>query len=381
MAIDAIKCYLHNVKYMDSKLFKYGLSGWQYFDNNNKYLISYKITVQGTHLSYKPFSQGGTLSIKFNVAKLIENDNISSVFCFNLQEVFEKLQDNLVGIIDLKYAPHIRFWKVSTFENNINIIRDKSEIKALYNVITKIDKTHSFKLNRIYEEDGTIYFSSGEHLNNRKRVVKFYLKLREIKSNRPEIITENYYNSDIININKGQDILRLEIKTHRDYIAKICKPKVIYSSNPEFYNKTKKKTIKQNIGIFEQIINYDFQLKSLNCIIKEFNLDKVITTKDKLLKYVENTNDLTDNEKPTAKKVIYYLNKKDKYHKKKPSKSSIIKYKNWILQNGYHYLYADEEIQPILLDDIIKQLPQNQQQKIMVYEDSNIYKDMLFYRI
>lgn len=377
MAIDAIECYIYNVNNIKDKLFINELSGWKFtLNTDNEHLSSYNICINGIYLRYKPYSHKGKLSMKFNVPKLITGDNISSVFCCNIQRLFEILQDNLSSIINLKEAPHLRFWKVSKFENNINIIRNKDIIISLYSFLSKIDKTNNFYIHRIYENKGTIYFGNGKDLNSSTILVKFYFKLRQIEQTTPTINIMDYYESNIINLSPCEDILRLEILTKRDKITKLFNPTILYSSNPEYYEKNKTKTIDKNIGAFEDIMNYDFQIIMLNNIIKEFNINKIITTKSNLFRVINNSKDLSLSEKKTAKAVVNTLNLKDKYHKKKPSTSSIYKYRKWILDNGYHYIYSDKEISPIILEEIVENLPKQQQIAIQVYKDSNIFKDL-----
>lgn len=379
MAIDAVECYIYNTNNIKDKLFINNLSGWRFVPNNeNEYLSSYEIDINGIYLRYQPHRCKGKFSIKFNVPRLLTGDNISSIYCCNLQRLFETLQDKLISIINLKEAPHLRYWKVSMFENNINIIRNKDIIKSLYAFASTIHKTKRFTTHCIYEDDGTIYLGNAKNLNDSTIVIKFYLKLKQIEQTHSHLNINDYYESKIINLQPYEDILRLEIVTSRDEILKLFKPQLVYSSDPKHFKNNSQKTIEQNIGTFEDIMNYNFQLKMLQNVINEFNMDKIITTKKKLFKLIDNSSKLSISEKKTAKRVINTLNLKDKYHKKKPSISSIYKFKNWILHQGYHYIYSDKEVSPIILDYIISSLPLQQQSDIELYKNSSIFMDMWY---
>lgn len=379
MALDAIQCYIYNVKSIEHELFKNDFKKWRYIRKNNSHLSYYDNHVNGIYLKYQPLLNQGKLGIKFNVAKLIIGDNISSIFCCNVQQLFERLCEELNELIDLKEAPHIRYWKVSHFENNINIIRDKDIIEAIYNTICKIKQTTNYNMHCIYNDKGTIYFGNGRDKESSTIIIKFYFKLKQIIDTKSDInIKEYHHNNDIIKLNSKESILRIEITTYRRKITDKFKPKVLYSSDVkhESYGKNKRLTKEQSIGTFEDVFNYDYQTRCLKEVIKEFHLDKIITTKSRLLEFIKNSSELSDKEKNTAIRVIYTLNLGKNYHKKKPSEVSINKYKNWILNHGYHYIYADKEVQPILLEKIIEELPQKQQQAIKLYKNSNIYYDM-----
>lgn len=380
MAIDAVTCYTYNVNNIKDELFVNGLTGWTFNPNeSNRHRSSFDIWHDGIHLNYRPFHRNGTLRIKFNVPKLITGDNISSIFCCNIQRLSDILGSKLTHVIRLSKAPALRFWKVSKVENNINIIRDKATINSLYSLLANLDRTRHFTKLCIYKDRGTIYMGNGMDLDNSTRIVKFYLKLRQIRNANPHLDIAQYYDSSLIKLRPSEDILRLEIVSNRDALLESFRPHLIYASDPEYYNSNKKPTVDQQIATLEEVMDYGFQTRMLNKIIKEFHLDKLMTTKDTLFKLIDNSCDLNSEEKKTAKSVVNKLNLKSKYHKKSPSKSSIRKYKNWILNQGYHYLYADVEIVPIVLDDIISDLPAAQISAIDFYRYSNIFRDVAFY--
>lgn len=387
MALDAVEIYIYNVKENEQKVFCNSLGSWNIRENRkNKYLSAYEYYTDGIYVRYRPRYEKGTLSIKFNVAKFMTGDNISSVFCFNTNNLQMELQSKLYNIINFRQLSHIRFWKVSHFENNINIIRDTSEIDSLYDFI--YNNRHNilprFNCEANHSDGGrTITFFNANNKSNGTIVIKFYYKLSEIenKPSKSESILSrfdmirHYKEKSLINIRMGQDILRMEITMYRDKIFERFKPQIQYSSlSIDINQEQDTKTIQQQIGTFEEVINYRYQILMLKRVINMFHLDKRITTKNKLFTFIDNN--FKDKEKrTTAKAVINSLNSKDKYHKKKPSPTTINKYKNFILDSGYHYLYNESEIQPVIIEDIIAQLPQVQQEAIRIYKNSNIYYD------
>lgn len=386
MALDAIKIYIHNVKEKQQQVFYNGLCGWSFRENRqDQYQLSYVYNADGVYVTYKPHSHKGTLSIKFNVAKLITGDNISSVFCFDIHELQEKLKTKLDNIINFNELKHIVFWKVSYFENNINIIRDIHEINALYKFI--YNNRHNF-LPRFNCEakhvDGgrTIVFFNAKNKSDATIVIKFYYKLRQIENTSNEFDIQKYYeDNDLINIRIGQDVLRMEITMHRDKIREQFKPQIKYSSLSIDINEEQAiKTIQQQIGTFEDIIDYRHQILMLNTFINKFHLNKCIITRDKLFEFINHNHNFKNKEqRTTARIVVNILNLKDKYHKKKPPPTTINRYKNFILDSGYHYLYSESEIQPIIVENIIENLPDIQQEAIKNYKDSNIYYDVWYY--
>lgn len=373
MAIDKVSIYTTNVSLVKHNLFEERYrENWYYKERDNRCLSYYYKDINGIFLKYMPMHKDDLLYIDFNPAKLLQNDNIAAIYSCNIQQLYNIIRDKLRGILDISVVPNLRYWEVSYYENNINIIRDMDEIKALYNVISKLENIGKLK-KYIIEEDGTIYFFNGTDMNNSDFVIKIYLKIRQISNKDPEKLIDDYYDSDLVCLKAGQDILRIEVALKRDRIYKLFKPMVTKFTSDGKVTEFEIEPSSRLIAILEKVFDFNSQVNIMNKVLKLLHLDKIMTTKIKLFAVINGSN-LSKNEKYTAKCVLNYLNKVPRI--KVPAESTILKYKNWILSQGYHYLYADVEIKPITIDDIIKQLPKKQQNCIKVYRNSNIYYDL-----
>jgi hypothetical protein len=372
MPIDRVRIYLTNIESIKDDIFLEQYNKWYIKKNTSKPLLSYYWKRIGCiTVKYMPLNNGGTLYLEFNPSTMIFGDNIASLCCCNIQQLQNMIYNKLKGTIDISAVSNIRYWNVSRYENNINIIRDAGTIKALYNLISKLEKTK--RLNKmIYEPEGTIYFFNGSSLESSDYIVKFYFKLRQIRNKINDASIGQYYNSEVVCLNPGEDILRMEITSGREIVVRH------YKKEKYKWNGLVSEMIgaipRNQIGTLEDIFNYDSQVYLLKKIINDFHLDKIMTTKGKLISFIDNSN-LSLEEKKTAKTVIKHINNCS--HKKKPAPSTIAKYKAWILSMGYHYMFADVEILPIDVDDIIKNLPYKQQHAIELYRDSNFFNDYM----
>lgn len=220
MAIDKVSIYTTNVSLVKHNLFEERYrENWYYKERDNRCLSYYYKDINGIFLKYMPMHKDDLLYIDFNPAKLLQNDNIAAIYSCNIQQLYNIIRDKLRGILDISVVPNLRYWEVSYYENNINIIRDMDEIKALYNVISKLENIGKLK-KYIIEEDGTIYFFNGTDMNNSDFVIKIYLKIRQISNKDPEKLIDDYYDSDLVCLKAGQDILRIEVALKRDRIYK-----------------------------------------------------------------------------------------------------------------------------------------------------------------
>ncbi|ERI94181.1 hypothetical protein HMPREF1982_01193 [Clostridiales bacterium oral taxon 876 str. F0540] len=373
MAIDKVSTYITNVSLVKDKLFEERYrENWFYKENDNRCLSYYYKYIDGIFLKYMPMHKDDLLYIDFNPVYLLQNDNIASIYSCNIQQLYSIIRDKLKGVLDISVVPNLRYWMVSYYENNINIIRDSDEIKALYNVISKLENIGKLKKD-ISEEGGTIYFFNGKDMENSDFIIRIYLKLRQISNTNPEKQIDDYYDSDLVCLKAGQDILRIEVSLKRDRIYKLFKPIVTKFTSDGKATELEIEPSSRPVAILEEVFDFNSQVNIMNKVLKLLHLDKTITTKIKLFSVI-NGSSLSKNEKHTAKLVLNYLNKVP--HIKVPAESTILKYKRWILSKGYHYIYADVEIKPISIDDIIKQLPKKQQDCIKVYRNSNIYFDL-----
>ncbi|MCR1934275.1 hypothetical protein NSA27_06150 [Clostridium tepidum] len=374
MAIDKIRIYLDNVSLFKERLFQESYKENWLFERNkdNNFLSYFYKDINDLFIKYMPIHKDDALYIDFNPAFLLRNDNTTSIYSCNIQQIYNIIREKLKGTLDISVVPNLRYWKVSYYENNINIIRYMDEIKALYKVISKLENIGKLK-KEIIEDGGTIYFFNGKSRAESDFIIKIYFKLRQISNKNPERQIDDYYDSDLVCLKAGQDILRIEVSLKRDRIYKLFKPIVTKFTSDGKATEIEIEPSSRPVAILEEVFDFNSQVNIMNKVLKLLHLDKTMTTKIKLFSVI-NGSSLSKNEKHTAKVVLNYLNKVP--HIKVPAESTISKYKRWILSKGYHYIYADVEIKPISIDDIIKQLPKKQQDCIKVYRNSNIYYDL-----
>lgn len=389
MAMDSNKIYINRLKeirnpitncLLEEEIFINGLTGFQYVpDSNNSYLSAYVTDINGIHIKYQPYRNKGELRIKFNIPKLMAGTNICSIYVCNIHKLFKKLCLATSSLINLSAAPHLRFWQVSEFECNADIIMSIAEIEALYSVLRKTASTNKYKLVKHYDTGGkTLYFVPKKaKLESSDIVIKIYLKLPEMKEHDKEFNLQDIYDSKgIINLKPGGAVLRIEVTIYRDLINQYFKLEVF--RNNYFKGscmEISKLGYKMKVGTFEQVFNYEYQSRILKDILSEFNLDKIITTKDELYKLINSMDFLSDERKREGRKVIQYLNKA--WHKEKPDDNDIKYFKDLILKRGFNYMYSDIEIGPITLEGIISGLPPIQRSEIERYKESSIYEDIL----
>jgi hypothetical protein len=383
MAIDSCKIYVNGLKtkthhqydtILEKAIFFNGFSSFQYKTcNQNSYLSYYEATIDGVYIKYLPFYNDGELRIKFNIPKLMAGTNLCSIFMCNTQQLFRKLCFKLRPLMDLENAPHLRFWYVSDVEINADVILTKQQIDSIYTVLKKNKCTDRYKRVEEYDDGAggqTLYYiPKGTKFHTSDVVIKFYKKIPEMIANIKDFSLNSVYNSTgIINLTPHQSVLRMEIKLKRDEIYKHFKPNVVYSSSGTESRYSKP------VGIFEDIFTLDYQVYILSNLIEEFHLNKKITTSKTIRSLIRNCKVLSQNDKKAFWSVVQHENTDS--HKKKPANVVKDKCINLILTSGYNHLYADNEVPPISVVDIIKSLPLLQQAEIVLYYKSSIYKDV-----
>lgn len=323
MAIDKVSTYITNVSLLKDKLFEERYrENWFYKENYNRCLSYYYKDIDGIFLKYMPMHKDDLLYIDFNPASLLQNDNIASIYSCNIQQLHSIIRDKLKGVLNISVVPNLRYWMVSYYENNINIIRDSDEIKVLYNVISKLENIGKLK-KHITEEGGTIYFFNGKYMENSDLIIRIYLKLRQITNKNPEKQIDDYYDSDLVCLKAGQDILRIEVSLKRDRIYKLFKPMVTRFTSDGKATEIEIEPSSRPVAILEEVFDFNSQINIMNKVLKQFRLDKIMTTKIKLFSVIDSSN-LSKDEKNTAKLVLNHLNKLQRI--KVPAESTILKY-------------------------------------------------------
>ena len=386
MALDSIKIYTEELTTtinpklnctLKEAIFINGFNGFKFKEDPlNPNLSYYYANINEINIKYSPYIHRGELRIKFNIPKLLAGINVCSIYACNIQTLFERLSFKLWPLIDLLEAPHLRSWKVSSVEYNIDIILDKHKIDTVYSVLKKTSSTTKFRQALSYDNGGkTLYFIPvNAKFKSSDVVIKVYYKLLELKECNSEFnVSELYGSRGIVNLSPGQDILRIEITKKRDAIYK----------DFNIGNGTSNCTLMdtnnlinfENIGTFEQIINIDYQYKILNEMLEAVNLNKIITTRMTIKELIYSCDMLSSKEQKEYWNVIQHENIDS--HKKKPDKAVRNKCIKSILESGYNYIYVDFELEPILIKNIIKNLPEVEQFEMALYKKSNINTDYL----
>lgn len=277
---------------------------------------------ENIHLEYLQYSQtNGDLRISFSVSRLFNGNNIIPVTLIKKEDFNKLLYSKLNEIIDITKLPPICKWIVSSEETFIDIIMDKNQIDQLFKVLHKIDKMPYLKRNIRFQNDGTLYFE------NKRTSIKVYYKILEQQQKNKDFDVFNF-----LNIKDNEDLLRFEVRNNRS--------KIKYE-----FKKNKLNCNNNVVGNIYDVLDIRYQFIEIYKFIKIAHLDKKITTKQNLYKIIDNSSIFTKNTKKTAKRVIRYLNRE--VESINASKQTIYTYKRKILNLGYHYMYADIDLDPI----------------------------------
>lgn len=333
------------------------------------------------HLTYLPRLNGGTLFIDFNLPCLIAGDNIHSIWYLNLQDLWERVYTALLPVARLvsgdrdRGVKHLRYWKVSYYEFNFDLIMAADHIQSYYEALTKMKLP---RLDRFDEYDplGTIYNLSNETLKDSNVIERAYLKLPERLSHCKGNMPDYYQLSELVKLLPGQEILRIETAHYR--------PKIQYDfkegKDIPHYKESPLGILQYNAstafpGSFQDIMSYEFQEYSFNQIIGKYHLDKTITTRTKLYRTINTSAMFTTRTASTAKKVIRYLN--GDTDTPPCSRKQINHYKRLILDAGYHYITSEVELPPVTLESIMDSLTDGQKELINQYRSSDLIRDNL----
>ncbi|MDS0526082.1 hypothetical protein NNC19_10355 [Clostridium sp. SHJSY1] len=402
MALDAIETYTNGLKKcidhvtnmtLEDEIFISGFSSFKYFppQKGDYKGCSYQMNIKsaGIYIKYYPTYNHGELRLGLNISKIMGGINVCSIYCLNVQELFEKISFLVWPLLNLSKAPHLRYWLVSKIEYNLDIIDSKEKIEAIYSVLKKTSSTSTYEQCKRYDTGGkTIYYiPKRAKFESSDVVIKVYYKLNQLKECEGKFNIFDLYNSSIVNLDETQNILRIEVTKYRGAIYKDFKPMIIeegFLMSPKFNYEEfelfeeESVTEQENVGTVEQAFNFNYQINCINEVLRGLNLNKRITTAKGLRSLIRSNRDLSRSKMKEYWNVVRHKNTNS--HKKKPSqkvKSDCIKF---ILGYGYNCLYADFDVESIRIEDIMNNLPELQKEEIRLYKDSNIYKDMLFYK-
>ncbi|MCK8061338.1 MULTISPECIES: hypothetical protein [unclassified Fusibacter] len=354
--------------------------GWKYFSMGivEEGVNGYSLSHNGIDLVYFPNMFGRRiLKISFNLGKLYHGDNIASIWACNLQELHQRLNCLLDGIINLNDIGLIRYWNVYQYECFADFVIHELDMNAWIKVISKSSIKYR-QIDPTYVDRGTIYFHSSKLLADSHTNVKIYDKLKhkrdiESKHNLPRV---DYNQSELINLPLGYRILRVEIFYDKDRVKLLNKREAIVSTNiistPNIMN-AYDPTPEHCFFTVEELFSYSRQVRDLGDVISELHLDRPVTTTKKLIAAVKElgySNTITKNVIDTLK----YINNPKRY--KKFNDDRIRRHKLIIKETGYHFISSNRELHPLSLDnDVISRLPDEQKEMINRYYNSNIFRD------
>lgn len=350
----------------------------------------------------------GDLCISFSVAKLYNGNNSICKGIISPTDLVKCIKEGLSDVLDMDKLPLPDEWKITMDESNIDMLDTVENLKQRFELLKKI-KIPYRRLDSHLADKGTLYFHSGKCMEKSSAKVVIYFKGKE------QIYRGNDIHS-LMNLNEGSEILRIETKDKRYSLKKkVAKVRTIQESKERayilynlyrdlsLYNMSDEYEIKINVllghphcniifkeihsmncvifssdspifnscidkqfyikyntycnsNIIDTVMSKEYQLTVINDFIKQCGFDKVITTKDKLYKIIERSNIFTKTKKKTAKRVVRFLNQE--IYSINLNDRTIESYKKLILSTGYHYLYADKQLNPITVEDILKVIEQ-----------------------
>lgn len=388
---------------------KTSIGGWKFYKidyDKSKYKkrrgfydCVYKSDVGCYHIELlKGIGTIGLLTISFSISKAFNGSNALSKTILTEEEIHQKVEEDLSKYIRFDLLEPIGEWLISKDETYIDIIAQKDTINQLYNSISKTIISQK-RVNLSMKKNGTIYFHSGKEWNNAGSIIKVYYKLKEISdNNRIEELGEV-----IKTIPYGFDVLRIECVSKRHKIKRELEKKEseykalekeflislnsktlkfncnkedvvlenVYNKGPDIpppinYNrmlinrhnldKDNEMNIYNNLigskrGKVSDVIDIRYQYSNIFDMWRALALDKRKVTREKLFKIINESSKFSKTSKKTAIGVIKYVNgETDKI----PISEKLFKrYLKDIGELGVHYIYTDEIVNPIHIEELI----------------------------
>ncbi|WP_297430623.1 hypothetical protein [Clostridium sp.] len=356
------------------------------------------------HLEYLRISlSNGDLIISFSIAKAFNGNNSIPKSNISDSDLYSLLESRLNYVLDMKQLPSMDTWITSYDEKNCDIVDTKENLIERFKLLRKTKVPYK-KLDDSSADEGTLYFYSGKTRNKSSSVLIIYFKVKEQHDKNIDI-------SQLLSLDDSMEDLRIEQKDNRRSIKrKLAKYNNKKNKLFGMYHKTTtlkpldkqyykyynifQTDINQCIpfnkinlnalgkclkpppsGLFEYLnhglkikikaniadtLDPNYQFSIIRDFIKSCNLDKKITTKDKLYGIIDKSPLFSKTTKITAKRVIRYLN--GEINTINLNSRTVDNYRKLILQTGYNYLYAAKELKPIKEEDILR----------IIQEDKNL---------
>ena len=284
----------------------------------------------------------GQLLVIFNPGKILYGENDYSNINMDELSICKLLDEKLRGVFKEEdfFQKRIKSIMASTSEIYVDIVRPLQEIKDLYEVLKHMT-VPGFNRDDTYANKGTIYFHTGTCRRSSNKQFKVYLKHEELRKRR-------------IGVDVSLGILRIEATLRRRKLKYDFKQiRKGNQSSPYIKKASSKKNVNETMPYLAPghddhdlflLTSLEYQRVTLRRFIEDgCHLDKRITTKENLLQEIEKAF------QPKAQiklvQVLGYLN--GECESIKMHKRTIKKYKDLILEMGYHYLYHWKELGPI----------------------------------
>lgn len=349
MAKDKIRLLLKGVSYDD--IVDTDLWGVRRNDDGGYYKYgSLWLDCNGTFLKLMRNSyRKGDLFIDCNPSRIKYGKINSSNRDVSFEETCEILDDELSGVFKNPnfFKDNEHNLKFSQMETYVDIRLSKLEADSLFEFISKID-IPPWKVDHEFTDDGTVYFYKGKEPKTGNSILKVYKKHNELTKRGHEVdnslgiirielvLKSRQLNSDYKRIEDFKDK-----ESYRVFCKMVEDPRwhMGYKTTIDYEGMEKSQVLSSEL--------YQFQ-KLYEVIIEMLNLNKKIVTKDDLMNAINST------QTPKwAEKLCNYV----KHINRKPTKidgcdKTLSRYKEKILDMGYHYRYNDMEIHPIHLEEL-----------------------------
>jgi hypothetical protein len=368
------------------------------------------------NINYSRYSSTqGDIFLSFSVATLYNGNNSIPKGNISNIDLVKRIGEALSNVLYMDKLPPSNTWKVTKDECNIDVIDSIENIHQRFALLKKM-KIPYRKIDCSLADKGTIYFHSGKDRKKCSSTIVIYDKVKEQKHRgndihrlldlddglevlRIEVVDKRY------TLNKKvKKVVKMQMLRERSCISSSLYKKLqVYNASclynrmieankyiittitsnkyDSFFKKEYseifidfneyvpqldyiiplqdniKNTIDFNVNSLNTVMSKQYQFTVINDFIVQCGFDKIITTKEKLYKIIDNNSLFTKAKRKTAKRVIRFLN--EGQYTISLNDRTIKMYIKLILSTGYHFLYAAKELKPITSDEILISIDQD----------------------
>lgn len=276
-------------------------------------------------LKYSP--NYGDMLFSLSISEIYFFSNAVPKSVIDANDLANKILSELKHILDTSQLPSWDTWKVTRDETNLDIIDSQENIERRMEILSKSQMPYR-RVDNEFFKDGSVYFRGRTGKKSASQFIA-YDKIKENFDRKGDDLRE------VLGLTSRQGCLRLELKTCKDPLKR----------NVKLVRQLPTTTQQAPPSNFSLILSEEFQASVLIEAITKLNLDKIITTREKLLQVIDSSTKFTERTKNTALQVVKHVNGERYSHKL--NKRTISKYANLIFSTGYHVLYSDVELKAI----------------------------------